>query len=128
MHRSLSLPSQAASAAEARRFACDLVSDLGLQCEFGLTLVVSELVTNAVRYGEAPIELAIHVAPDRVRVEVTDASPVSPRMSLAPPEAVSGRGLSLIDTVAVCWGVEPCPGSGKVVWAEVDPSAITLLG
>lgn len=89
--------------------------------------MVSELVTNAVRYGDAPIKLAIHASADRVRVEVTDASPVLPQMSIASPDAISGRGIGLVDSIADSWGVRPLPDRGKVVWAEVDPGEPTSL-
>jgi len=107
---------------------CGVVDELDLRCQFGLALVVSELVTNAVRYGNAPIELAIHAQADRVRVEVTDASPVPPALRIAPPGAISGRGLALVDSIASSWGMAAVPGHGKVVWAEVNPDELASLG
>lgn len=85
-------------------------------------LVVTELVTNAVLHGTAPITLRVSLLDDGVRVAVTDhgrAMPVRPEPSL---DAMTGRGLSLVAATARSWGVEPADDGGKVVWAEVGPA------
>src|SRR5919199_67957 len=65
-----------------------------------ILLVVSEAVTNAVRYGHGHVELAIDVRPDRVRIEVSDANPQPPRKRESPDGlADGGRGLHLIDAL-----------------------------
>ena len=81
-------------------------------------LAVSELVTNAVLHGREPIEVAVTLSDDVLRVEVCDANPVSPSFSMLDPTAVTGRGLLLISSAADRWGVEPAP-DGKVVWFEL---------
>lgn len=78
-------------------------------------LAVSELVTNAVLHGRAPIWLEVVVGQDRVRVEVQDQSPLSPTFSMLDPTAVTGRGLVLVGTVVDGWGVE-ATATGKSVW------------
>jgi anti-sigma regulatory factor (Ser/Thr protein kinase) len=87
-------------------------------------LLVSELVTNALRHGRPPVELRIRTARGRVlRIEVLDgAVGEDPVPSEAPPDAISGRGLSIVAALAVRWGTEAA-ASGKVVWAELDPSS-----
>ena len=82
-------------------------------------LALSELVTNAVLHGREPIVLCVRVTSDVLRVEVSDASAVSPSFSWLDPTAVTGRGLLLISAMTDRWGVEPAP-HGKVVWFEVD--------
>ena len=81
-------------------------------------LLTSELVTNAVLHAATPITLTLHVLPDRIRVDVADASPTLPAVKDYGPDAVTGRGLSLFDTLASNWGVQPVEG-GKVVWFEL---------
>ena len=91
-------------------------------------LCVSELVSNVIRHvGEGtPVRVRVaRVGPDddRIRVEVTDPDPRAlPVLLDATTDtglgAESGRGLMLLDAVAVRWGVEQGV-SGKVVWCEV---------
>ena len=81
-------------------------------------LAVSELVTNAVLHGRAPVQARFHVSDTCARVEVCDGSPVSPSFSMLDPTAVTGRGLMLISAASDRWGVEPLP-DGKSVWFEL---------
>ena len=81
-------------------------------------LALTELVTNAVLHGREPIEVVLRVGPEALRVEVSDASPVSPSFSMLDPTAVTGRGLLLLSAVADRWGVEPS-AAGKAVWFEL---------
>lgn len=79
-------------------------------------LLVSELVTNAVRYGTPPIRLRVECddSHDMV-VRVADASPQQP-VRLHPGAAdESGRGIELVDLLSDAWGVESLP-DGKQVW------------
>jgi anti-sigma regulatory factor (Ser/Thr protein kinase) len=84
-------------------------------------LVVSEAVTNAVRYGEGRVELSIRVTSDRVRIEVSDANPDPPvRRGRYDGLADGGRGLHLLDALTDAWGTHPLGvGSGKVVWLQL---------
>ncbi|MFE7114433.1 ATP-binding protein [Streptomyces sp. NPDC057654] len=83
-------------------------------------LVVSELVTNAVRYGTEPgdsLLLVLDAEPGRVRVEVHDTRRRPPRRRSASAERQRGHGLFIVDALAE-WGVGERP-MGKVVWAVV---------
>jgi anti-sigma regulatory factor (Ser/Thr protein kinase) len=89
-----------------------------------LELLVSELVTNAVRHAGASeqdsIELSVRVDAGRVRVEVTDPGPgFEPSTSAPTMFQGSGWGLYLVAQISDRWGVEPGPG-GTVVWLEID--------
>jgi serine phosphatase RsbU (regulator of sigma subunit)/anti-sigma regulatory factor (Ser/Thr protein kinase) len=83
------------------------------------TLIVSEMVTNAIRHTDGKSTLKLQRETDRVRITVTDTEtrPPAPNMRFE-PTATSGRGMHLIDALAAAWGVEPT-GSGKSVWAEL---------
>jgi anti-sigma regulatory factor (Ser/Thr protein kinase) len=79
-------------------------------------LLVSELVTNAVRHGTPPIRLQVECdeGHDMV-VRVTDANPEPPRRLRPDAADESGRGMELVDIVSDDWGVELLP-DGKQVW------------
>jgi anti-sigma regulatory factor (Ser/Thr protein kinase) len=81
-------------------------------------LVVSELMTNAIREATQPVELRIGTATERVRLTVTDCSPGEPCLRDASPDSDHGRGLYLVDAIAESWGWVP-GAAGKTVWAEL---------
>jgi anti-sigma regulatory factor (Ser/Thr protein kinase) len=81
-------------------------------------LVVTELVTNAVRHGRSTVTLAVTVDDDRVLLEVQDAGTGVPAVHHPGWQSLGGRGLLMVDAMATRWGVRPAPG-GKVVWAEL---------
>jgi len=81
-------------------------------------LVVSELVTNAVRHARPPVDLEIEVAPTEVLIAVEDGSPGRPGPVHPPSESEGGRGLQMVHVLASELGVRPHP-EGKTVWAAV---------
>lgn len=82
-----------------------------------LDLLLTEVVTNAVRHGSVreTLTLTVTVSPDEVVVAVGDDSPAVPVVLDPPPEALGGRGMQLVDRLADAWGVEHRAG-GKSVW------------
>ncbi|MEU0186928.1 SpoIIE family protein phosphatase [Streptomyces sp. NPDC006207] len=80
-------------------------------------LLVSEVVTNAVRYAERPITLRL-LRTDVLRCEVGDDAPTLPRMRHAQPQDEGGRGLYLVNRMAQRWGATRL-SAGKVVWFEM---------
>jgi len=85
-----------------------------------VTLLVSELVTNAVLHAGSDVEVIVRLTATAARIEVTDASAeaVAPRDAASDED--SGRGLALVGNMARRWGVRPAAGGGKTVWFEVD--------
>jgi GAF domain-containing protein len=81
-------------------------------------LVVSELVTNAILHATTPIVLTVTPAAATVRVEVRDSLRERPIRTLVSTDAMTGRGIALVEALSHRWGVEPVPG-GKLVWAEL---------
>ncbi|MFC9626561.1 SpoIIE family protein phosphatase [Streptomyces sp. NPDC056930] len=80
-------------------------------------LLVSELVTNALRYGEG--EIRLRLLRDRTLVcEVWDAGLVQPRRRRARDTDEGGRGLQLVGLLSVAWGSRRTP-RGKTVWFEL---------
>ncbi|MBW3702995.1 protein phosphatase, partial [Streptomyces griseus] len=79
-------------------------------------LIVSELVTNAIRYGEGPVRLRL-LFQSALTCEVSDASNTSPRLRHARTTDEGGRGLFLVAQLAHRWGTRYTP-RGKIIWAE----------
>ncbi|CAM5693780.1 hypothetical protein [Streptomyces afghaniensis 772] [Streptomyces afghaniensis] len=86
--------------------------------EFGFTmeLILSELITNAIRYSAGPIH--VRLIRDRTLIcEVADGSSTSPHLRYAATTDEGGRGLFLVSQMAERWGTRYTP-QGKVIWAE----------
>lgn len=84
-----------------------------------VTLLVSELVTNAVLHAGSDVEVMVRLTSTAACIEVTDASAEAIAPRDATVEEDSGRGLALVGSLAQRWGVRPAPGGGKTVWFEV---------
>ena len=85
-------------------------------------LLVSELVTNAVRHastGGSALVLRLEAAGGWLRIEVHDADARVPRQRTPGASDESGFGLLLIEALAGNWGVRQT-ATGKAVWAELD--------
>jgi anti-sigma regulatory factor (Ser/Thr protein kinase) len=106
----------------ARRFTSDWSRRCGADgLGATLSLVVSELVTNAVEHARSTVELALALV-DRttVRVEVADDGPGQPVVLDPGIGDEAGRGLVIVDGLVDRWGIERDPARpGKRVWAEV---------
>ena len=120
------LRTSAQAPAHGRRIVTDVLRHAGLpELADTASLLVSELVTNALRHGGGPRELLVHVDADGVDVGVRDESPRPPHPgSTDGPGAArviegglaeGGRGLLLVELLADTWGWRP-EGTGKVVW------------
>ncbi|WP_267713869.1 ATP-binding protein [Streptomyces sp. CoH17] len=100
-----------------------------------VALVVGELAANAVQHGRVPgrefgLRLTLDRAASLLRVEVDDAASAKRLPTAAPssyPEGESGRGLLLVDVLAVRWGWVPRRPLGETVWAELSLETPTLI-
>jgi anti-sigma regulatory factor (Ser/Thr protein kinase) len=123
----LILPGSAASVPLARRFVTDLLEEWGLDdAAWTAQLIISELATNAALHAKTTF--TVSVTPEvggAVRIEVRDGSQRYPRIRQHDGEATTGRGLRILDELALSWGVDVVP-SGKVVWALVEARPTTL--
>lgn len=85
---------------------------------FTTELILSELLTNAIRYGGEPI--TVRLLYDRMLTcEVSDGSSTSPHLRYAAESDEGGRGLFLVAQFAERWGTR-YTASGKVIWAEQE--------
>ncbi|MDQ6797876.1 MAG: ATP-binding protein [Actinomycetota bacterium] len=115
----MSLPAEPASAAAARRFVRDVLAAWGAgEFEDSAVLLTSELVTNALLHARSAAELHVRLAGGRLRVGVSDRTPVVPVRKRYGKEAATGRGILLVETMASAWGTDPNEG-GKEVWFEL---------
>ncbi|MDX2706888.1 SpoIIE family protein phosphatase [Streptomyces sp. PA03-6a] len=86
------------------------------ELEFTTELLVSELVTNAIRYGSPPVRLRL-IRDRRLICEVGDGSSTSPHVRRALETDEGGRGLYLVSQLASLWGTR-YHARGKTIWAE----------
>ena len=125
---SIRLPPDGRSTGQARRFVADVLSGAGITGETldAAVLLTSELATNAVLHARSDLTVVVTVSAGGVRVEVADENPRLPSPVFVSVDALSGRGLQLVQAVASSWGIET-HDSGKVVWFELPPEAVTSL-
>jgi len=105
--------------AEARGIVRDLLLHWGYRDLLDdAALVVSELVTNAVRHAGSASLMVVNRTDGGIRVEVRDEGPGAPVHDSSDTDAEHGRGLMIVSALATAWGVEDDDGS-KTVWAEL---------
>ncbi|MET7378385.1 SpoIIE family protein phosphatase [Streptomyces sp. NPDC005526] len=85
---------------------------------FSVELIVSELVTNAIRHARGPIGLRLIRSSNRLICAVSDHSSTSPHLRRAQVVEEGGRGLFLVAQFALRWGTRYA-GDGKIIWAEL---------
>jgi anti-sigma regulatory factor (Ser/Thr protein kinase) len=86
------------------------------------TLLVSELVSNAVIHARTVITICATLDHKRVRVDVTDGDPTrGPAVLRAADDAEQGRGIGILEALAAAWGTDRSATS-KTVWFEIDCS------
>ena len=82
-------------------------------------LLTSELVTNAIRHTATESRVTVTCDGGRIRVEVEDGGRGCAVLQPPSTEAVGGRGLQIVDTVAERWGDRPTSPAGYAVWFEL---------
>lgn len=92
-----------------------------------VSLVVSELVANALVHGQSSCELTVGYGSGVARVEVVDYGGGMPDLKAAGAEAEHGRGLMLVSMICTAWGTEPRHG-GKCVWADLPVTRAAAHG
>ncbi|MCC9707160.1 ATP-binding protein [Streptomyces sp. MNU76] len=112
----------------ARRQVVSLAQDLGLrlsdQTLETVELLAGEVIANAVLYTDAPCDVSVTRAAERLRIEVTDMDASLPTVVEAGPNDESGRGLLLVNALADAWGTQP-ELLGKTTWFEITPGPST---
>jgi len=119
---SVDLPPEPSSAARARTLTREQLKAYPTDTSETVALLVTELVTNAILHARTPMQLTLEARPGHVRICVQDESPDQPAVRHYASDAVTGRGLALVEQLASSWGVDSTP-LGKVVWCEVPIEA-----
>ncbi|MFE2884219.1 SpoIIE family protein phosphatase [Streptomyces sp. NPDC059272] len=111
------VPSDPAAVSDMRSSVTRQLTHWGLdELTFTTELILSELVTNAIRYGNDPVR--VRLLRDRTLIcEVYDGSTTSPHLRYAAMTDEGGRGLFLVAQLSERWGTRYTP-AGKVIWAE----------
>ena len=81
-----------------------------------VALAMTELVSNAVKYGSGPVLVDLVTESNLLRLDVGDSSEDLPRQPLPGATSDGGRGLLLLDGLTSNWGVRLRPQGGKTVW------------
>ncbi|MFD6127528.1 SpoIIE family protein phosphatase, partial [Streptomyces hydrogenans] len=112
------VPPDPTAVAPARRDVRDRLAAWDLEeLSFVTELIASELVTNAIRYGQPPIRLRL-IRDRSLICEVSDSSVTAPRLKRARTFDEGGRGLLLVAQLTQRWGTRYA--QGKTIWAEQD--------
>ena len=111
------VPSEPAAVGRVRAAVTRQLADWGLdELEFTTELIISELLTNAIRYATGPI--GVRLLRDRTLIcEISDTSNTSPHLRYAAGTDEGGRGLFLVAHIAERWGTRYTP-TGKTIWAQ----------
>ena len=123
MHAAAMLSPELESTGRARRFVVAALARAGVGPDHAwvATLLAHELVANAVVHARGDVVVHVLVRDDRLRVEVSDDSPVAPHQRHPDEQATSGRGLQLVAGLAHEWGIEAAD-NGKSVWFSMARS------
>ena len=108
------------SAGMARRFVASTLRAWGCdELVDTATLLVSELVTNAILHARSDLVVVLVPLDSSIRVEVHDTSLTAPQLRQAADTATTGRGLALVQACARDWGVRE-DAEGKSVWFDLS--------
>ncbi|WP_405966938.1 SpoIIE family protein phosphatase [Streptomyces sp. NBC_00015] len=112
------VPDDPAAVSRIRAEATRRLESWGLgEAAFTTELILSELVTNAIRYGASPISLRLLRDRDSLICEVADGTSTSPHLRRAAFTDEGGRGLFLVAQMSRRWGTR-YTDRGKIIWAE----------
>ncbi|WP_405504134.1 SpoIIE family protein phosphatase [Streptomyces purpurascens] len=111
------VPAEPVQVERARKLVVEQLDAWGLtEATFVIELVVSELVTNAIRYGQPPIQLRL-IRDHTLICEVSDTSSTAPHLRRARAFDEGGRGLLLVAQLTQSWGTRQTT-TGKTIWCE----------
>ncbi len=116
----IDVPPVGSAVQDGRRFATATLTEWAVPPEVvqDATLIVSELLTNAIVYGTPPIRLRLRKTPEELAIEVDDAASAMPRKLRATPTDLHGRGLAIVADIGSRWAARP-DGYGKTVWSTL---------
>ncbi len=118
-----------ADIAATRGAVAEHLASLGIHDEIDVvTLLVSEVVSNAVLHGTAPRAIEVVVSSAAIHVEVSDWAPADPVVRPVDAARSGGNGMRIVDALSSAWGVRHDPVDGKQVWFDVFRTPAPLGG
>jgi anti-sigma regulatory factor (Ser/Thr protein kinase) len=123
--RSFPLPANAGSVRFSREAIRDALAQFDPDAVEAAAILTDELVTNAIMHGQPPIVLNISEDHGNVTVRVRDAGSGVPVSRPAQRGALSGRGLTIVDSMSDRWGVD-IRQHGKSVWFQLNMRRVPL--
>jgi len=115
-------PATLDSVAGARRFSAEALAGSPDRLLDAVTLMVSELATNALVHAVTEFGVSVQRNGSQVRVEVSDGGGGVPEVLSPTSSEPHGRGLRIVEHLADAWGTRESPSGGKVIWFTVGPS------
>jgi anti-sigma regulatory factor (Ser/Thr protein kinase) len=120
----LTLDPSAGSVAVARRTVMNWARRVNATCIMEVvTLLVSEVATNAVQHAGTPYTMKARWRPPLFRVDVIDFAPPFRRVARR-PDQLGGWGFEFLDRLSHAWGIDD-HGDSKAVWFDVEQPALT---
>ena len=114
----IELDSDVASCSTARRFVRETLAQAAEDLRANASLLVSEVVTNAVLHSSGPVTVEVLGNGSAYRIAVSDGSRTPPIEKGYRADDATGRGLHLLDSLAAAWGWQRTD-TGKVVWFDL---------
>ncbi len=114
-----SFPPGPTSPRAVRLFTADLLKRWGLGSQIDVvSIIVSELTTNAVVHAGTPFQVVLSRRKNGLRIAVHDSSGALPVLAQPEATATSGRGMGIVAALSSDWGIDQGP-AGKTVWADL---------
>lgn len=108
------------SVGAARRFVGDMVTDVALEVRDSVSLMVSELSTNALVHASSGFDVTVERSASAVFVSVSDRGGGTPMLQSPESTEPHGRGLRIVDALSDEWGISSTAGDGKSVWFRMS--------
>ncbi len=109
-----------ASVPLARQFAREALEGSSPDVLETVTLLVSELATNCIRYTNGPFDLQVSRRSGEIRIEATDQGLEEPRLRSPGPTDPNGRGLQIVSMLSKDWGYQTRAGASKTIWFTIE--------
>jgi signal transduction histidine kinase len=90
-------------------------------------LVLTELLTNALRFSDGDIEIVVDARRDHLQIAVRDDNAAMAKVRAADTADTAGRGIAMVEALSQSWGQYP-RGEGKVVWARLTVPSGSGIG
>ena len=108
------------SVGQARRYVSGMVSDLPAELQDSVSLMVSELATNALLHASGGFDVAVDRSDTVMTVSVTDQGGGLPAVQSPSATEPHGRGLRIVESLSDEWGITSTPAIGKTVWFRMS--------